>query len=821
MMGANERVEKLLAELTLDEKCGLTSGRDMWSTRPVERLGIPSVILSDGPNGARGPFHAGEGNQTAACMPCGAALGATWDPTVVEEVGRAIGEEALTKGARVLLAPTVNLHRSPLAGRNFECYSEDPLLSGTMATAFIRGAQSKGVACTVKHFVGNEAEFQRGTMSSDIDERTLRELYLVPFDMAVREGVLAAMTSYNRLNGTWIAEHDLLRDVLRGEWAFDGIVMTDWGGVGSSVGSVRAGLDLEMPGPGVFYGEHLLAAVQRGEVEEAEVDEIVRRLLSVYDQVGALDDEPSEPKSIDLPEHRAVARRAASAATVLLTNNGVLPLDPSSLRTVAVIGPNAPFPTLTGGGASNFKPHYTSTPLDAIRTRFPNATVRFEPGSDREVHPPVLVTPMQVEFAPDEASDPVATASYPDAHILFPGPVTGTGTGPFHIRAEGTIHVDEPGLYSVGLVQSSPSVVRVDGNVVLDGVNDPPPPGRTPWAAQPVQTDVELDAGDHRIVITSSGGAAEGLTGFSVGFRLAVRDDAIDRAAALAAESDVAIVVVGTDAEWETEAVDRRHMNLRGHQDELIERVCAANPRTIVAVNTGAPVAMPWADRPAAVLQCWYGGQEIGNALVDVLTGDAEPGGRLPTTFPIKNEHGPAFGTFPGENGVVRYGEGVFVGYRWYASRDLPVRFPFGHGLSYTSFEYGEPTIAGDVEDLVVTVPITNTGDRSGSDVVQLYVSPPPKRTPRPSIELRAFEKVTLDPGATTTVELRLDRRAFARWSPAMPDREYFQSRISAEPSPGPDKGGWVVDAGTYILGIGRSSADLLHRVALEVPASK
>jgi beta-glucosidase len=821
------RADELIGSLTLEEKCSLTSGLDMWTTKPIERVGIPPVRLTDGPNGARGPVFAGEGRLTSACVPCGAALGATWDPAIVEEVGRVVAEEALTKGSRILLAPTVNIHRSPLAGRNFECYSEDPLLSGKMAAAFIRGAQATGVACTVKHFVGNEAESERGTVSSEIDERTLREIYLKPFEIAVREGaVLAVMTAYNRLNGTWVPDHEVLRDVLRGEWGFDGIVMTDWGGVGSTSSSIRAGLDLEMPGPGLFLGKHLLAAAERGEVDKVEVDECVRRLLNVFDQIGALDESPAEARSVDEPAHRAVARRAAAAATVLLRNDGVLPLDPGKIRTIAVIGPNAVSPTLMGGGAANFKPHHRTSILDAIRARFPEASVRFEAGSDRGSAPPTLAVPMSVRLATHESAEPMDELTYPDAQILFPGGVPGTDRGPFYVRAEGRFQVVEPGTYTFSLIQSTPSVVAVDGDVIIDGVNDPPPPGRFPWASLPSVVDVELSAGEHELVVTTTGETLEGrdvlVTGFNVGFQAAVGDDSIERAAAVARESDVAVVVVGTDAGWETEAVDRKHMNLRGNQDELVARICQANTNTIIVLNTGAPVSLPWADQASALLQVWFAGQEIGDALVDVLVGDAEPGGRLPTTFPIKNEHSPAFGTFPGENGVLRYGEGVFVGYRWYTSRELPVRFPFGHGLSYTTFDIGLPSVAGDYRDLTVTIPVTNTGGRGGSEVVQLYVSPPRSERPRPNLELRAFAKVELDPGDTTEVCLTLDRRAFARWDPALPDhdriRDQLQSRGSADVEPpGPARGGWVVDPGTYHLNIGRSSADIAHRIPMEV----
>src|SRR5919107_3391929 len=342
MSGRN--VDALLASLTLDEKAALTAGRDNWATAPVERFGIPAVGVTDGPNGARGSSVLGAGEASAVCIPCGSALGATWDPPLIERLGAMLGEEALTKGCRILLAPTLNLHRSPLAGRNFECYSEDPLLAGRAAAAYVRGVQSRGVATTPKHLAGNEAEHERYTMSSVIDERALRELYLLPFELAVREGgALGVMTAYNRLNGGYCTENEaLLSGILRGEWGFEGFVVSDWFALASTTGSPRAGLDLEMPGPARVYGPALARAVRAGEVEEALLDAQVRRLLTVLDRVGALDDDPGAPeRSEDRPEHRALAREAAAASFVLLRNEGVLPLDGERLSSLAVLGPNA------------------------------------------------------------------------------------------------------------------------------------------------------------------------------------------------------------------------------------------------------------------------------------------------------------------------------------------------------------------------------------------------------------------------------------------------------------------------------------------------
>ncbi len=371
-MPAPRDLESLVSQLTVEEKASLTAGADFWTTVAVPRLDIPSVTVTDGPNGARGSALLGFGAVTAVCAPCGSALGSTWDVELIERVGVMLGEESRTKAARVLLAPTVNIMRSPLAGRNFECYSEDPLLTGKVAAAFIRGVQSQDVATTVKHFAGNEAEFERHTISSVIDERTLREIYLRPFELAVREGrSLGIMTAYNRLNGAYCTERaDLLQGILRDEWGFDGFVVTDWFGAGSTIGAAEAGVDLEMPGSGRFYGPALAAAVLAGEVDESLLDAAVLRLLSVFDRIGALDDPPGvEEQSIDRPEHRALAREAAVGATVLLTNDGLLPLDPSALSSIAVIGPNADRAQIMGGGSAALRAHYVVTPLEALRER--------------------------------------------------------------------------------------------------------------------------------------------------------------------------------------------------------------------------------------------------------------------------------------------------------------------------------------------------------------------------------------------------------------------------------------------------------------------
>ncbi len=693
--GPARDVPALVAELTLGEKASLTAGIDFWHTAAIPRLGIASVKFTDGPNGARGETDSFQSVTPSICIPSATALGATWDPGLVAEASAAVARQARDKGARVLLAPTVNLHRHPLWGRNFEAFSEDPLLTAKLAVAYIRGVQDQGVIATVKHLVGNETEFERYTSSSEIDERTLRELYLLPFEHAVKvAGVLALMTSYNRVNGTHVPDTPrLLRDIVRGEWGFKGFVMTDWFGLAKTVDAAHAGLDLEMPGPERAFGVELAEAIRSGLVEEAELDAKVRRMLTVFEEVGALDDEPRDEQPVDRPEDREVTRRAASEAAVLLANRGVLPLEAGVLHRVAVLGRNAEHPGIMGGGSATVLPHYLLSPLEALRRR------------------------------------------------------------------------------------------------LGDGV------------------EVVYEAGE---------------------------DEAgIERAVALTQGADAVIVIVGTDSTIETEGVDRSSMDLPGMQDELVRRIVHTTRDAVVVVNTGSPVTMPWADAAGAVLQTWFAGQELANALVDVLLGEAEPGGRLPTTLPLLLEHSPAYGNFPGESSQVRYGEGLLIGYRWYEARRLPVRFPFGHGLSYTTFEIGKPSLSNSRlapgERLRVDVPVTNTGARRGSEVVQLYVAPPgggsgsPERHLRAVKELRAFAKVHLDPGESVTVTLELGERSFAYYDVIDEAWRELASRRhnpAAHMHDGPlhhGRAGWYVDGGTYRLHVGRSSADIAHILDVEV----
>jgi beta-glucosidase len=815
-------IDKVLAELTLPEKVSLLSGADAWTTTAVESAGIPPVTVTDGPIGARG---AGGRGLTSACFPSATALGATWDPALLGEVGAALADEARSKRAQVLLGPTVNLHRTPLAGRNFECYSEDPHLTAELAVAFIRGLQDAGVGACVKHFVANDSEFERMTISSEVDERTLRELYLLPFERAVAEaGAWAVMGAYNRVNGTYACAHrELLVDLLKEEWRFDGVVVSDWGAVHDTEETANGGTDLEMPGPARHFGDRLVAAVRAGAVDEAVVDDKVRRVLRLVTRAGVLDRPPAdEATAQDRPEHRALTRRAATDAMVLLRNDPVpeggpaLPLD-AGVRSLAVIGPNAARAAIQGGGSATVQPHPVVHPLAAIEGRAAAAgvTVVHEPGAvnDRYVPEPdrAWFEPLDEDgygllveyFDGDEpAGEPVSSRRVPGAsHIWWREPPGVTAPERFAARWTGRLRPPTSGPWRFGVAAVGRARLFVDGVEIVDNWSDPVP-GEVLFGrgSAEVVGVAHLDAGRaHDVRIEMARAPEPGPTALRVGMAPHVDGAGLDRAVRAAASADAAVVIVGTTTEWESEGFDRPSMALPGGQDELVRRVAAVNPRTVVVVNAGSPVEMPWADDVAAIVALWFGGQEQGPALAGVLFGDAEPGGRLPTTFPRHYRDHPALFGYPGESGRVRYGEGVFVGYRGYLARGSEPRFPFGHGLSYTTFEHAglRVELVGDDPVARAHVVVANTGDRRGAEVVQLFVGPPPGPLARPPLELKAFAKVVLAPGERRTVTLDLGPRAFTAFDPLVP--------------------GWRSEPGTHRVVVA-SSGRPVAEAALDLP---
>lgn len=777
---AKRDIESLLDAMTLEEQVSLLSGADFWTTVPIPRLGIPAIKVSDGPNGARGGGSL-VGGVKAASFPVGIALGASWNPALVEEIGGALAEEARSKGASVLLAPTVNIQRSAVNGRNFECYSEDPCVTATLASAYVTGLQKGGVGATVKHFVGNESEIQRTTMSSDIDDRALREIYLPPFEAAVKTaGAFAVMSSYNRLNGTFTSEHKaLLTDLLKEEWNFSGIVMSDWFGSHTTAPSVEAGLDLEMPGPTRDRGAKLVAAVRSGEVKAKTVRDAARRMLTLIERVGGFDasDIPAE-QALDRPAHRALIRRAGAEAIVLLKNDGLLPLDLAG-RTIAAIGPNAEAAQIMGGGSAQLNPHYAVSPADGLRSLTSENQLRTSAGVTANRLMPLIPGPFEVDVfgRPDLTGPVVEHQSHPLGEVMwFNAVAPGVADADFSLRATTRFTPSETAEHVFGLVSIGPSRLIVDGRTIVD-VRETWAPGDNYFECgnREARGTITLEAGrtvdvvvEYRFVQA----IALNLKAIRVGVAVPLGDKAFVDAVELARSSDVAIVYAGRSGEWDTEGNDLPGITLPGRQDELISAVASANANTVVVLQTGGPVAMPWLDEVRAVIEAWYPGQEAGNAIADVLTGAADPGGRLAQTFPRRIEDAPVETgdplTYPGRDGHVVYREGVFVGYRHYEKAAIEPLLPFGHGLSYTAFDWDTPTVdrpAFDGDGLVtVRVKVTNSGARRGSDVVQLYVAPPLSRVDRPAKELRAFAKLHLEPGETTEATMTLSARAFSHF---------------------------------------------------------
>ena len=743
------------------------------------------------------------GGVTAAAFPVGIAIGATWDPDLAQEIGTALAEEVKSKSAHVSLAPTVNIHRSVTNGRNFECYSEDPELAAALSVAYIRGLQERGVAATIKHFAGNESEIERTTIDSEIDERSLREIYLRPFEDAVRiAGTWAVMSAYNKLNGTYAAENKwLLTDVLRRDWGFDGVVMSDWFGSRSTASTVNAGLDLEMPGPTRDRGDKLIEAVNGGEVSREKVRECALNMLRLMERVGSLhDDGPFEERAEDRPEHRALIRRAGGAGSVLLKNNGILPLHSKGGK-IAVIGPNAKEARIMGGGSAQLNPHYSISPWEGLATRIDENALIYSQGCSNHRWEPMIAQPFDVEyFASPDLSGPVAHVDKLDGSLVFWIPPIAMGKvdpAKFSARISGTVTVDKTGPHIFGLHCAGHARLYVNGELVVDAWSDWKR-GRTFFeeGCDEITGSANLNAGEtYEVTVEFASTPGENLQFSALRFGMSrpLGDEDIASAAEVAAQADTALVFVGRSGEWDTEGSDLEAILLPGRQNELVEAVIDANPNTVVILQTGGPVEMPWAQRASAILQAWYPGQEAGNAIADVLFGDVDPGGRLPQTFPVSWQDNPTWcqdpQVYPGLDGKVRYEEGLFIGYRHYEKNGITPLYPFGHGLSYTQFEIEPVGCEATDNSATVELAVKNTGNRTGTTVVQVYVEDLNASVVRPKRELKAFQKVDLDPGESRTVSLDLAPRAFAFWDT--------------------ETGQWRIEAGDFEISVGFSSADL------------
>ncbi len=662
-------LKALVAQMTLEEKAGLLSGQDFWTTKAVERVGIPAMFVADGPHGLRKQAGASDhlglmDSVPATCFPSAAGLACSWDRSLVSRVGEALGTECLHEGVSVLLGPGANIKRSPLCGRNFEYFSEDPVLSGEMAAAHIKGVQSKGVGTSLKHFAVNNQETRRMTIDARVENRPLREIYLASFERAVKDAKPdTVMCSYNRVNGVYASEnHWLLTEILRDEWGFDGFTVSDWGAVNDRVKGVAAGLDLEMPGSRGVTDAQVVEAVRNGTLPESLVDQSVERILRILFKTRAI---KTPEGKLDVDAHHALARETAAQCAVLLKNEGaVLPLAPG--KKVAVIGGFARTPRFQGGGSSHINPTRVDDAMEAL------------------------------------------------SHLY-----------------QGTVS------YCQGYAMEQDEICE---NLISEAIE-------------------------------------------------------------AASEADVAVLFTGLPDAFESEGYDRTHMRMPDCHSALIEAVAAVSPKTVVVLSNGSPVDMPWLDKVEAVLEGYLGGQAWGGAMADILTGKANPGGKLAETFPRKLSHNPSTLNFPGDREKVVYHEGVFVGYRWYEAMGIDPLFPFGFGLSYTTFAVSDLKLdraeMTEAETLELSVTVTNTGSCAGSETVQVYVADPEASVKRPVKELKAFEKVFLQPGESKTIFFTLDRRAFAYWSEKLED--------------------WRVESGRFDVLVGTSVADIACEASVTV----
>ncbi|EKX63360.1 beta-glucosidase [Streptomyces ipomoeae] len=800
-------VDAALAKLDLDAKARLLAGQDMWTLPALPEIGLESLVMSDGPIGVRGVRWTADDPSVA--LPSPTALAATWDPELARRAGVLLAQEARRKGVHVLLAPTVNLHRSPLGGRHFEAYSEDPYLTGAIGSGYVNGVQSGGVGTTVKHFVANDAETDRFTVNNLVSERALRELYLAPFEAIVANAhPWGIMTAYNTVNGTTMSEHHyLVNEVLRGEWGFDGFNVSDWLAARSTTGAINGGLDVAMPGPVTVYGEALAAAVRAGEVEEAKVDEAVRRVLRLAARVGIL--EGADPVVAEPPapvDGEALAREIARRSFVLVRNErAALPLRPGG--TVALIGAAARDARVLGGGSATVFPARIVSPLDGLTAALPEGTLTYAVGADPNTELAVADKGFTLRaICRDTQGHVIGTASAPNGQVQWMGsdlPEGVTHDTLHTVELTGTFTPRDTGIHTFGIKGLGAFRLTVDGTTHFDDVQstDKDDPFVSFFGAPVSRAQVELTTGrpvevSLAHVVEFPEDVAFKVISFAFCHQEPRRypDDLIAEAVETARAADTAVVVVATTERVESEGFDRKDLHLPGRQDDLVRAVAAANPNTVVIVNSGSPVELPWRDDVAAILLSWFPGQEGGAALADVLTGTHEPGGRLPTTWGSLPD-APVTRVIPA-NGELPYTEDVFIGYRAWEREGRTPSYPFGHGLGYTDWTYESIEITEG--GTTARVRVRNTGDRPGREVVQLYLTPTTPDPDRPTRWLAGFGSAEVAPGETAEVVVELPRRAFETWD------ETTNS--------------WVRAKGSYEVEAGRSIEDRRVTVTIEAP---
>ncbi|HKF89328.1 MAG TPA: glycoside hydrolase family 3 C-terminal domain-containing protein [Propionibacteriaceae bacterium] len=777
----------------------------------MSAVGLRQLVFSDGAAGVRGEgWSVGD---PSICFPSPAALGSTWDVGLIGRLAEEVAAEATRKGVDVVLAPTVNLQRSPLAGRHFEYLSEDPLLIGRLGAAYVTSLQRHGVAATAKHYVANDAETNRFTVDVRVDDQTLREVYLAPFEQLVTSaGVWAVMAAYNSVNGATMTENSLLTTPLVKEWGFDGVVVSDWYATRSTDSAARGGLTLVMPGPRGPWGPALLAAVSTDRVADGIITDKVRRLLRLAVRVGALAPRRSEDRrrfqasaeaQPDGDALRNLLREAASASVVLASNTGVLPLDPVSMRRLAVLGPNAADMPVQGGGSSAVVPPYSTSLLEALRTAMgPTAHIEHAVGAPiREGLWPVTAAMttciscgrpgVHVRYVDAEGRE-IRNEHRPDGRLVWFGdqlPRRAT------VEIATRVRVAAAGTWRFGVAGVGHFQLELDGQVVLAEVVRPERPSFASSFLDPPRRSVdrELAEGEQLdLVLRHRPEHDDDFVKAVLGFRPpeAEPDQELATAVALARAADVAVVVVGTDEELETEGRDRVTTSLSGRQDELVRQVAKVNPRTVVVVISGAPVATPWRAQVSALLLAQFGGQEAAAALTEVLLGVTEPGGRLATTWGADDADVPVWTTRP-VDGVLPYAEGLDVGYRAWVRTGRHPAYWFGHGLGYTDWAYetiAAPAVLAAGEDVTVRVRIANIGNRRGKEVVQVYLERSESTVRRPAIWLAGFAVVTADPGEVREVDVQVSPRAFQHWSVA--------------------EHGWRTEPGAFRLSAGRSAGD-------------
>ncbi len=781
------RVEDLLPRLTPDEKLSIIGGDREFYIRPIGRLGLPEIKMADGPLGVRN-----YGLSTA--YPATIGLAASWDGDLAREFGSALGSDARARGVNIMLGPAVNINRVPQNGRNFEYLSEDPYLAGSVAAQIVTGIQSQGVVATVKHYAANNQETDRGTINAKVSERALREIYLPAFRAAVDKGhAWAVMSAYNRLNGTYCTANDWLNNtVLKGDWGFKGVLMSDWGAAHDTLGVTNGGLDLEMPSGAYMNPASLKPLIDSGKVNQAPIDDKVRRILRLEIANGFLDREQeisSIPK--DDPRSAAVALKIAREAIVLLKNeHNALPLNGRKAKRIVVLGPNAAgFPA--GGGSAHVEPFHNVSVIDGLRKAAPKARIDAIPGPGPELLGRLAATaayegPLRLEFMTGDWKSRKIVASQADSRIYHDWagqpPAPGVDLATYWARWSGTIRAPASGKY-IFMVQNHGNVnVKVDGKDIIESWANP---------NDALFAEMSLEAGKTYPVAVEVRYDNQGPPAVRFGWGAAPPLLTDDEAARVRA-ADAVIVCAGFNIMLEGEGSDRSY-ELPNDQPELIRKAVSLNPRTIVVLNSGGVVATAdWIGRVPAVLQAWYPGQEGGTAVAEIIMGAVDPSGRLPVTYEKRREDSPSFGNYPGTNGSVNYAEGILVGYRWFDAKGVAPLYPFGFGLTYTTFSYDKFHVerTGDGR-WAVSFQVTNNGTQAGSEVSQVYVSPPvSSKAGRPIRELRGFSRESLATDQSISVTIVLDRSAFSYFDEAKHD--------------------WVVEPGAYTIEVGSSSRNIL-----------